>query len=299
MFTRFRAAAFAALLLIISISPVMAHTYSPSHYAAPCSSGSNTYHPFFNVLRPIGFKADDHTTYGAYKSMKATATITDLDPCTSATSSDNGWDLINVVNGETMAYGANAYAFVQFGYAQQACVTGSCQDTFSPYGTDFWWTVADDNNGGVARADWIDFTGAGHSAGGRPVLGDRYQFTVNWIASPQQWQFCIKVISSSTSTVGTTKCNTITRHTYGTLNRVYWGAESYNDAGALGTSSGAGIDISPMQYMNANGSIDSTVTNGICNRTRLDGGTPWGSQQCSVTETGGVSHLAIYTTFHS
>ena len=193
MFTRFRAAAFAALLLIISISPVMAHTYSPSHYAAPCSSGSNTYHPFFNVLRPIGFKADDHTTYGAYKSMQATATITDLDPCTSATSSDNGWDLINVVNGETMAYGANAYAFVQFGYAQQACVTGSCQDTFSPYGTDFWWTVADDNNGGVARADWIDFTGAGHSAGGRPVLGDRYQFTVNWIASPQQWQFCIKV----------------------------------------------------------------------------------------------------------
>ena len=106
-------------------------------------------------------------------------------------------------------------------------------------------------------------------------------------------------MSSSVYTVGSGTCHLITRSTNGYMNEIYWGAETYNDASAIGKTSGSDLNISPMQYKNSNGSIYTTVTNATCSRTRLDGGIPWLSQQCGVTESGGASHLNIWTNLHN
>ena len=157
MFTRLRAAIAALIIVASAIGPVSAHTTGVYHYAAACSTGLNTYNPFFHVFRPIGIKRNDPSTYGQYKSVKATATVTNLDPCTGATASNNGWSMVNVVNTETfeIAGGAQTYAFVQLGYAQQACAAGNCQSgrdpdhPFSPYVTDFWYTARDTDGGWI------------------------------------------------------------------------------------------------------------------------------------------------------
>jgi hypothetical protein len=116
---------FGSLLVATAIASVVlapsaiAHTYSPTHYAAPCSSGYNAYQPFFHVLRPANFDEHNQSTWGSYKAVRGTATVTDLDPCTSASSSYKGWSMVNVVNGEVFpVIGASTYAFVQFGFAR-------------------------------------------------------------------------------------------------------------------------------------------------------------------------------------
>jgi hypothetical protein len=78
-----------------------------------------------------------------------------------------------------------------------------------------------------------------------------------------------------------------------------WGTETYNDAGAMGTTTGADIDLGAMQYKNSSGSLFTTVTNASCIRMRIDGGSPWNSQGCGVTDYSGFSHYLAWTVPHT
>jgi hypothetical protein len=100
---------------------------------------------------------------------------------------------------------------------------------------------------------------------------------------------------------GRRDCHNIARHTLGTINRAVWGAETHNDASAMGATTGDDIDISPMQYMNVSGSIYTTVTNATCFRIRVDNPNtvPWASQKCSITGGTGTSHLNAWTVAHT
>jgi hypothetical protein len=302
---RRRLGALVGLVVALTVvGPASAHTYSPSHYAAPCSSGSGTYNAFFHVLRPNGLDVNDNSTWGAYVAIKSQVNVISLEPCTSATSTQKGWSIVNAVSGEVFNSIISSYAFVQFGYAEEACAPGSCYDTFSPYVTDFWYTAYDNQNGNIYRADWVDFNNDGvHD---KPKVTDRYEFSIlqGTYGGNPVWTYCVKVITSNTYAIGASDCALRARTSgpYGYLNRVYYGAETYNDASAIGVgSSGPGFDMATMQYKNYNGSIYSTVTNAVCVRARLDGTNriPWNSQKCSVTDYIGSSHLEIWTALHS
>jgi hypothetical protein len=112
-------------------------------------------------------------------------------------------------------------------------------------------------------------------------------------------QFCVEVVSSSTYTVGSGSCKVRTRSTNGYISRSVWGTETYNDAGAMGTTTGADIDLGAMQYKNSSGSLFTTVTNASCIRMRIDGGSPWNSQGCGVTDYSGFSHYLAWTVPHT
>lgn len=317
MFTKLRMLTAALVLLVGSAGLAAAHTTGTLHYAAACSTGVNTYNPFFHVLRPNGFDGGDPATWGKYISVQSETYVIQLQPCTGASTSAYGFSLVNAANAEVMAGTGQSYAFVQLGYAEQACVAGvvypnpgACWGGFQPYTEDFWWTDSDSDHGGINVADWVDFNGGGHD---RPFYPDRYRFTISRTTSglpayAPQWKFCVTVVvaaSGSPYSNGQQSCKSISRSTAGYINRAYWGGETYNDASAMGTGSyGTYPDMHPMQYKNWNGSIYSTVgapPTVVCNRIRLDGTNriPWNSQKCDITEVSGESHLDFYTVAHT
>lgn len=303
LFKRLSAAAMLAAILIgNSFADTVAHTSTPSHYAHPCFTGNNGYNAFFHVLRPTGLVPGNDNTWGSYVSVKSQVNVITLQPCTSATSTAKGWSMVNAVNAEVFDSPTSSYAFVQFGYAKQACVSGGCQDSFQPYVLDFWYTAYDDQNGQIYEADWVDFNNDGvHDV---PKVGDRYEFTITQgtLVGNPVWTYSVKVITSNTYTNGSSdsiaKPRTSGPNAY--INRATWGAETHNDASAMGVgSTGPAFDMDDMKYKTSNGSIYTTVTGATCFRARIDGGSPWNSQKCGISDYNGSSHMEIWTQAHT
>jgi hypothetical protein len=291
----------AAFVLFFPAS-VGAHTSSPAHYAGDCTGGSPTKHGQYYVS--VG--TNDGGAH-SFKSVRADASIHAMIPCTNPVAGNGGWSLVNVVNARRYTtFGA----FVQFGYAAQACYPGYCQDHFVNRRLDFWFTKDDLAGGLIYTADWVDNLDGNTADHDFPVPGDRYEWTISEtsVSGVAKWRYCISVLSSSLYATGNSDCHNEDRDSASGFDEASYTVELYNNASQLGTQSGgAGLDISPMQYLNSNGSIYTTITgeDTDCFWTGVDDatGNPYYaalSTGCSETTTTGViSHFNAWTYFHT
>jgi len=252
----------------------LAHTYSPAHYNAPCSSGNEGYNYISYIYRPTSGTA-------SYKGIQAGAYTGILYPCTSP-GTKQGWSIVNAVSGQ--AYGS----FTQFGYAEQSCTGGGCQNGFTG-AEDFWYTAIDNNNGVIYAASWIDFDNNGsHDF---PVTGSAYRYQMTY--RTYTWRFCITRLSD-----GVYDCTDIARNG-GYYTEAWYGFEVHNDASAMGNRNGdAYINITPMQYLNSNGSIYTTIT-GTTSCTWYPNNLHWVSEHCDASGGSGTTNINAWTASHT
>jgi hypothetical protein len=283
-------AAFAIALTATSLlgtGAVTAHTYSPAHFYSNCNTGNETYNPRAYVVRDTG----------SYKKVQSTVTWGSLYSCTQvAGSSAAGYSLIVAVTGQ----GAGTGNFIQAGIANRGCNGTKCENGFSNNLTDFWYSA--DNQCSIYAATWVDFDGRTYPRH-YPVAGHKYLFTIDFYTN-DTFRYCIGDLTQYGHA-----CTTVPHPTglpyWGTA---WWGFETYNDASALGYLLGESdyTELSPLQYMNYNGSIFTTVTNNP-NRPNcdwvVDGPYPapdhWLSQHCVVGGGTGTTTVSAYTSWHS
>lgn len=271
------------LLALTTCSPIArAHTANPSHYYLDCSTGHSSYNAVGHVAR----------SPGSYKSVRSEVSARVLYPCTSPSSTNNGWSIVAAANGQNDASGI----FVQFGYAKQAC-NGNCQNGFSNGVMDFWFTAFDStpHYGEIFEADWVDLNGDGYHD--LPTIGHLYQFTIDYISSQIAWKFTVDDVSA-----GTTYYTNVLRSCSCYLSKAWWGVETYNDAGAFGArAEDQSLAIVPMQFLNSNGSIYTTVTDQSACSWKVTGPYPapdhWLSEHCTM-QAGGQA-LNAYQAFHN
>jgi hypothetical protein len=207
---------------------------------------------------------------------------------------------VNVVNGQNNAYGV----FVQLGYATQSC-SDNCQNGFANSRQDFWYTAYANgvHYGEIFPATWVDWNNNGiHDyPADYPVVGRNYEFTISDILASNVWRSSIK-----DETTGLTETHDVTAHA-SWLSYAWWGMEVWNDASAIGARSGVdpAVTITPMQYLNQNGSIWSTVTgdSGACNwhvtGTRYPIPDHWLSEECDFYSVSSVDEVDADTASHN
>jgi hypothetical protein len=285
MLQKLRAIALALTLAASVAVPTatLAHTEDPLHYNAACSTGNTSYNPRAHVGRN-----------GTYKKVRGEYIVRNLYPCTSPSSTANGWSIVAVANAQS------ATSFVQLGVAQQACST-NCQNGFVNGVKDFWYTAEDDwSPGGViSAAKWVDFNGDGQHD--YPQVGVEYRFTIELTEhlSVPSWKLTIATTSGSQSDY-----KYIDR-TGGYFTTAWWGFETYNDASVLGSrASDPNAYITPMQYMNSTGSIYSTVNGQSTCSWVVTGPYPapghWSSQVCQVYDQASTGNgiIKVFTNQH-
>ena len=272
----------AMLLAFAGLAPASGHNYSSGHYNAPCSSGNGASNPQASVQRPTSGS-------GSFKAVQGTVDIENLYPCTGGAAGN--WDAVNAANLQTNE------GLEQLGYVQ----TSSNFNGFTAYQTDFWYTRLGDGTIWDASAGtyaWVDFNNDGTYD--RPQIGKKYKFTITWLAG-SKWSYCIEDVNGSYA--GHTSCKSdIYRSGTDYAHVVWWSFENQNDASTLGAD-----DIStqmintPLQYMNSNGSIFSTVTDGNHNGAVCgwSGSQHWNSQDCYVGGGTGTSYLEAWTGLHT
>lgn len=270
MFIHRARAAIAVLLLLgstmFTTAPTSAHTGTPLHFYQSCSTDTTSteaepYHWQAHVVRN-----------GSYKNVRSTVDIVSLHAC-STSSTRSGWSMINAANFTTNGGSG------QIGYAMEACGPQGCQNGFPSQTLEFWWTPSDQSIV-IYPATWIDFNSDGTHD--RPLIGERFTFSIERLTTSNYWQYCVVVVTSARYSAGTSDCNIVSRNTTNYMTKIWWGAEIYNGAGALGAlDSGDDTDLTPMQYINSTGSLWSTVTSATCEWTVTprSSPTPTGSQK--------------------
>jgi hypothetical protein len=293
-----------ANLVAFSAASAVGHTYSPSHYAAPCTSGYEDYNPRATAVRDGNGGPGDT---GLYKKIQSIVYFDEsLRPCSGGTAlwHSRGWSLIAGVNGQ----GPTANTFAQLGIAARGCYGSDCVNGFSSGETDFWYTQYGD--GSIYSAEWVDFDHDGRSCPRDcPIVGHTYEFSIELLYDSTHIRYCVSDLSSG----GVTACGYSTRpqNPY-YWDTAWWGFESINDATALGYGdAGTGyIKFTTLQYENYNGSIYSTVTNyGSTSCVWVINGdhypanlTPpqhWGSQHCVLGGGSGNTTIEAYTVAHT
>lgn len=273
--------ALAVAVSALVVGPMAAHTYSPSHYNAGCNTGNDAYNAQSYVHRPTSGTA-------SYKGVRGTVNVVALYPCTHYIDR-SGWSLVNAANGT-----GPGGSWGQFGYAQQGCFANlTCQNGFADSVRDFWWTAVD-GNGQIYAATWIDFNNDGvHDA---PAAGASYRMQITYQSST--WRYCVTRISD-----GLYDCTDINRNG-GYFDTAWYGFEVWNDASALGNRDvDSDINLTPMEYLNSNGSIYTTITNNpgqpACIWVVQGQGVHWNSEHCVVSGGSGTNTINAYTAYHS
>jgi hypothetical protein len=276
--------------------PVMAHTYSPSHYSASCITGTENVNTHAFVDRPLPGNS------GSYKAVlgRVSNNETSLAACTPHTTDfAGGWSIVVGATGQ----GTNGN-LVQIGIAEQAChyaSSANCQHGFTTGTTDFWYTANDD---GEIWLFPVDFNGDGtRQSVDHPTVNHTYDFEVSFytvFGGAKKFQYCVTDV-----TTGDFDCIYTDRGNEAYWYQVWYGFELYNDASQLGydyPANGGGISFPLMQYLNSNGSIYTTLTNNptsACSWYDPNGYGHDGSEHCTIGGGSGTTTIYAYTTLHT